>query len=68
VSALFGEELQVINVGLPGFADAIRGAGGAVAQVEWTPPGPGDPAVARKLAGLIRHPRVEAANHQAYDA
>ena len=68
MSALLGEALQVVNVGLPGFADAIRTAGGTALQVEWAPPGPGDPLVARKLAGLIEHPAVEAGNRQAYAA
>jgi hypothetical protein len=62
------EELQVVNVGLPAFGEAIRAAGGAAIDVEWTPPGPGDPAVARRLAGLINQPRIEAANRTTYDA
>ena len=62
------EELQVVNVGLPAFGEAIRAAGGAALDVEWTPPGPGDPAVARRLARLINQPRIEAANRTAYDA
>ncbi len=65
---LFEEELQVVNVGLPAFADAIRAAGGSALQVDWQPPGPGDPAVARKLAPLINEPRIEAANRKAFDA
>jgi Protein of unknown function (DUF1116) len=66
--ALFEEELQVVNVGLPAFADAIRAAGGSALQVDWQPPGQGDPAVARQLARLINEPRIEAANRDAYDA
>ena len=68
MNPLFQERLQVVNVGLPAFAEAIRSAGGAALQVEWTPPAQGDPAVARKLAGLINHPVIEAANRQAFAA
>jgi Protein of unknown function (DUF1116) len=65
---LFEEELQVVNLGLPAFADAIRAAGGSALQVDWQPPGQGDPAVARKLARLINEPRIEAANREAFEA
>jgi hypothetical protein len=65
---LFDEELLVVNVGLPAFGNAIRAAGGSALDVEWQPPGQGDPAVARKLAALINEPRIEAANREAYDA
>ena len=68
MSTLFGEALQVVNVGLPGFAEAIRTAGGIATQVEWAPPGPGDPLVARRLAGMIQHEAIEAANRDAYTA
>ena len=62
------EELQVVNVGLPAFGEAIRAAGGTALDVQWAPPGQGDPEVARRLARLINHPRIEAANRTAYDA
>jgi hypothetical protein len=65
---MFQEQLQVVNVGLPAFAEAIRSAGGTSVQVEWAPPGRGDPLVARKLAGLIHHPAIEAANRHAFAA
>jgi hypothetical protein len=68
MNPLFREEVQVVNVGLPAFADAIRTAGGTAVQVEWTPPGQGDPQVAQELAGLINHPAVEAANRQSFAA
>jgi Protein of unknown function (DUF1116) len=68
MNPLFEEELQVVNVGLPAFAEAIRTAGGTAVQVEWSPPGAGDPQVARRLAGLVNHPAVEAANQQAFTA
>jgi Protein of unknown function (DUF1116) len=68
MNPLFQEQLEVVNVGLPAFAEAIRSAGGTAVQVEWTPPGQGDPLVARKLAGLINHPAIEAANRRAFAA
>ena len=68
MNPLFQEQLQVVNVGLPAFAEAIRSAGGTAVQVEWTPPGPGDAGVARKLAGLLNHPAIEAANQEAFAA
>jgi hypothetical protein len=68
MTPLFKEQLQVVNVGLPAFAEAIQSAGGTAVQVEWTPPGQGDPLVARKLAGLINHPAIETANRQAFAA
>ena len=68
MSTLFGEQLQVVNVGLPGFAEAIRAAGGSAIQVEWAPPGPGEPVVARRLADLVHHPLIEEANRAAYAA
>src|SRR5918994_4240762 len=68
MNPLFQEQLQVVNVGLPAFAEAIRSAGGSAVQVEWAPPGQGDPEVARELAGLVNHPAIEAANRQAFAA
>ena len=65
---LFQEQLEVVNVGLPAFADAVRSAGGAALQVEWAPPGSGDPDAARRLAGMINHAAIEAANRQAFAA
>ena len=65
---LFTEDLRVLNVGLASFADAIADAGGKAAQIEWTPPASGDPAVGRALARLVNHKDVEAANRKAYGA
>ena len=53
---------RVVNVGLSGFAGPIADAGGEVVDVEWTPPGHGDPDAARALAELTARPEVEAAN------
>lgn len=68
MSALFGGKLSVVNVGLASFADTLAGLGGEVARVQWTPPGGGDPGAAHALAQLIRDPRIDAANAQAYAA
>jgi hypothetical protein len=67
MSALFGKPLSVVNVGLASFADPVAEAGAPVARVEWAPPG-GDAAAARKLAGLVADPAVDAANRKAFDA
>ena len=65
---LFTDELQVLNVGLPGFADAIAQAGGSVQQIDWSPPAGGDLAAGRALARLVNDPAVEAANRTAFAA
>jgi hypothetical protein len=65
---LFRQELQVLSVGLASFADSISRAGGKVAAIEWVPPARGDRETGRALARLVNHPRVEAANRQAFDA
>ena len=66
MSNLFGEPLEVINVGLASFADTIEATGGTAMQLDWRPPGEGDPLVARSLASLVNHPAIEAANETAY--
>jgi hypothetical protein len=60
-----GSGPRVVNVGLSGFAPPITEAGGAVIDVQWTPPGAGDAEAARALAELTAHPDVEAANARA---
>jgi len=66
MSRLFGEPLEVVNVGLASFADTIRATGTPVVDLDWRPPGEGDAADARTLAGLVNHPGVEAANETAF--
>ena len=68
MSKLFDSRLDVINVGVASFADAIRNAGGGATQVEWAPPAQGDAKAGALLARLINHPAVEAANAKAYAA
>ena len=65
---LFQEELQVLNVGLASFGDAIAGAGGKVEQIVWTPPAQGDRATADALATLVNRPEIESANRKAFAA
>lgn len=49
VLALFGGELEVVNLGLASFARELRRAGGNVVDVDWRPAGGGD---VRLLAAL----------------
>ncbi len=65
---LFSRDLKVINIGLPSFADAIAGAGGAVQQIEWAPPAQGDRTVGVALARLVNNADVDAGNRRAYAA
>jgi hypothetical protein len=66
MARLIDTDLGIINVGLTQFADAIAAAGGAVKQVQWSPPAQGDRAAGMALARLIAHPRVEEANREAF--
>ena len=68
MSQLFSAGLQVVNVGVASFADAIRSAGTGATQVEWAPPAQGDAQIAAQLARLTLHPAVEAANRKAHAA
>ena len=44
--------VQVINVGLPAFAEDLAVLGMAVIHVDWAPPAGGDPELGRLLAKL----------------
>lgn len=44
--------VEVVNVGLPMFADAVRDQGGTVLHVDWRPPAGGDPDAVRALTRL----------------
>jgi hypothetical protein len=46
------DAVQVVNVGLPMFAQAVRDQGGSVEQVEWRIPADGDLAAVRDLTRL----------------
>jgi hypothetical protein len=49
IKALFGQELNVVNVGLESFAETLANLGTPVTQVAWKPPAGGD----RKLLRLM---------------
>ncbi len=65
---LFDQDLQVLNVGLPAFADAIAVAGGKATQIDWAPPAGGDRAAGQALARLVNDATVEEANRTAFAA
>jgi hypothetical protein len=60
------EQVSVINVGLPMFADALRAQGVAVQQVDWRIPAGGDLTAVAMLSQLYgdHEPAVEAANDE----
>jgi hypothetical protein len=49
---LLDEPLQVVNLGLEGFARELQAQGVAVVHVDWAPPAGGDPKLADLLAKL----------------
>ena len=49
---LLEQPLQVINIGLEGFAKELSGQGVKVIQVDWAPPAGGDPKMASLLSKL----------------
>ncbi|HUQ74190.1 MAG TPA: DUF1116 domain-containing protein [Burkholderiales bacterium] len=65
--SLFPGELSVLNLGIAGFADAIRSRGGAATQLDWAPPAAGERKPGEALAGLVNEPKIEAANAQAVE-
>lgn len=42
IADLLGRRIQVVNIGLERFADALRAVGAPVVHVEWSPPAGGD--------------------------
>ena len=65
MNPLFQQPLQVISLGLAGFSDNLRAAGGKVLHLNWKPAAEGDSAANWLLANLFNDPRIEAANRQA---
>ncbi|HEY3366324.1 MAG TPA: DUF1116 domain-containing protein [Symbiobacteriaceae bacterium] len=61
------QELRVINVGAPHFAEALRAQGAPVIQLNWRPPADGDPGLIALLE-QVSGPEVDAANAQALAA
>ena len=68
MASLVNQKLGVINIGLAQFAETIAAAGGAVAQLEWTPPALGDRDAGMALARLSNHPGIDKANDTAFRA
>ena len=66
--SLFGKPLNVINVGISDFAEAITLHENPVVDVDWRPPANGAPALGRSLALMTNDPKIEAANETAFDA
>src|SRR5262245_1467712 len=64
VVASLPADVNVVNIGLPLFADAIRDQGAAVVDVEWRIPAGGRPELVAALTRLSGrwHDRVQAAN------
>jgi hypothetical protein len=60
------ESIEVVNVGLPMFADAVREQERPVQQVEWRIPADGEPAAVRALTALygVHAGTVDAANKE----
>ena len=58
------EEVEVVTLGLPLFADAIRDQGRPVVHVDWRPPADGEPALVAALSRLYGKPAaaIDAAN------
>jgi hypothetical protein len=65
-TALFGDTLTVLNVGVGRFAEDIAAAGGRCVALDWRPPAHGDRDAAWALARTFAHPAVEAANALAF--
>jgi len=63
---LHNKELNISNVGLRTFSENIKISGGSVTHVDWQPPAGGDRKIGSKLADLVNHERIEAANHEAF--
>ena len=58
------DEVEVVNLGLPLFADAVRDQGRPAAHVDWRPPADGDPELVRALTRLYGplSPAIDEAN------
>lgn len=52
LTALFEQELDVINIGLDRFAEDLSAQGVSVTHLDWKPPANGDPELADLLSKL----------------
>ena len=67
---MFSEPLQVVNVGLQGFAEELRSQDVPVTHVDWVPPAGGNPEIVGLLARLESgsfKKKIEQANREAFD-
>ena len=53
MSNLLKDDLAVLNIGVGEFAESVLGQGKSVVQIDWRPPGDGEPALAWQLAQLL---------------
>ena len=75
MTSLLDPGLAVVSVGLDSFNASLRSSGAPVTQVEWQPPGAGDPKLAWLLAELASDParpdslgaRIDRANQVAVE-
>ena len=67
MKSLFQHDLNVVNVGLQGFADNIAAASGQVTHLSWAPPAGADAALGWTLACLVGDARIAEANAIAYE-
>lgn len=66
MKSLFQQDLNVVNVGLQGFADNAAAAGAKVTHLNWAPPAGADAKLGWSLACLVGDKRIEEANRIAY--
>lgn len=64
---LFAGPVRAVNVGLEEFAGPPRLRGADVVTLDWRPPAEGDEQLGLKLARLVAHPAIEAANRRVLD-
>jgi hypothetical protein len=72
IQSLFRSELSVVNLGLESFAENLERAGADAVQVDWRPPGGGDPGVRSALDSCLAgdgslRPDIAEANRTAVD-
>ncbi len=65
---LFGDDLEVVNVGLDTFRETLEAAGAPVADVDWQPPEGVDAELNADLTALAREGgRIAEANEEAFE-
>jgi hypothetical protein len=64
-NTLLTQAPAVLNIGIDGFNDSVTANGGALANLQWQPPGNADPELAWQLAQLMDDERIEYANAEA---